>query len=187
MNPQIKKFLSEIGAKGGRKSKRIITATQQKKMQLGRKRKSKSSGLTSRKPKGAGNGTDQPPNAMTTKPESDTPDENQEAYEDFCYDPYCKRCNVPMQLNDGCEWPKDPRLWLCGSCASNRLEETLASLTTTRAQLAETVGVLQRCADALARCYDVTDFPADNICDQATALAAASAHLQSLEGKDTTP
>jgi general stress protein YciG len=39
MKEDIKKFLSDIGRKGGKKSKRKITEEQQEKMQAGRKKK----------------------------------------------------------------------------------------------------------------------------------------------------
>jgi len=39
--------------------------------------------------------------------------------------PSCTKCNAPLVLNEGCEWPDDPRLRLCSSCMSCALEELL--------------------------------------------------------------
>ena len=43
-------------------------------------------------------------------------------------DSSCLLCHAGIGLDDGCEWPDDPRLLLCWSCMSNVLMETLARL-----------------------------------------------------------
>lgn len=43
-------------------------------------------------------------------------------------DSSCLLCNTLMGLNEGSEWPDDPRLLLCESCLSRVLSEQLEKL-----------------------------------------------------------
>lgn len=36
--------------------------------------------------------------------------------------PDCYQCHATMSLNDGCDWPDDPTLILCGGCAITEIE-----------------------------------------------------------------
>jgi len=45
--------------------------------------------------------------------------------EQFLDSPTCQRCHCTIGLNDGCEWPDDHRLLLCGSCVYKFAEELL--------------------------------------------------------------
>lgn len=49
-------------------------------------------------------------------------------YDEFCDDPFCQKCNRSMDLNEGCDWPEDPRLWLCSSCIYDFAESLLPLL-----------------------------------------------------------
>lgn len=53
---------------------------------------------------------------------------NQKDYEEFCADPSCRDCGSALELCDGCEWPEDPRLWLCTSCVTSLAAKLLATL-----------------------------------------------------------
>ncbi len=65
-----------------------------------------------------------------------TPTESDElTYEEFCKNPQCQRCHDSMRLNDGCEWPEDRRLWICGNCASDGMSEALKELEQAQAEL----------------------------------------------------
>ena len=44
-------------------------------------------------------------------------------------DSSCIKCHTPMELDFGAEWPDDPRLLLCGSCAIEMLSRAIAELT----------------------------------------------------------
>lgn len=50
-------------------------------------------------------------------------------YAEFCDDPVCRGCGSALSLNEGCEWPEDPRLWLCASCMHSLAENLLKSDT----------------------------------------------------------
>lgn len=54
--------------------------------------------------------------------------EDQNAYEEFCADPYCVECGQSMDLHDGCEWPEDARLWRCDGCVSSLATKLLAGM-----------------------------------------------------------
>ena len=46
----------------------------------------------------------------------------------------CRKCHVSMNLRDGCEWPDDPYLMLCGSCAIAEVERLRKANRRLRAQ-----------------------------------------------------
>ena len=46
-------------------------------------------------------------------------------YDEMDFDteaPNCTNCGTPMRLNDGCEWPDEPELCVCDSCAHTLYE-----------------------------------------------------------------
>lgn len=47
---------------------------------------------------------------------------DREEWEKF---PECRRCSVPMALNDWTEWPDDDRALLCWGCLSDSFVEAL--------------------------------------------------------------
>lgn len=55
-----------------------------------------------------------------------TKDFDMEAWKE--QDSSCLLCHATMGLDDGCEWPDDPRLLLCWSCMSNVMGELLAMM-----------------------------------------------------------
>lgn len=73
-------------------------------------------------------------------------------YEEFCDSPMCQRCNTFMDLNPGCDWPEDRRLWICDHCASLALGETLEELADTQRMAAGMRSALEKCATDLIRC-----------------------------------
>lgn len=55
-----------------------------------------------------------------------TKDFDMEAWKE--QDSSCLLCHNAMGLDDGCEWPDDPRLLLCWGCMSNVLAEMFATM-----------------------------------------------------------
>jgi hypothetical protein len=62
------------------------------------------------------------------------------SFEEFCADPMCQKCNTSMSLNPECEWPEDPRLWLCMSCMTDLAELLLPPLPDTSAKCPDCYG-----------------------------------------------